>query len=103
MLVWIIAIMGIAASFIVKFLKRTAKNKPSMLFWITDNIWELIASALFMCILLIIGDKIVFDESAILAKIPFVKALPFDLIFAAIAGYYNNILWYAVIKKLKGK
>jgi len=102
-MVWLIAFLGIVISFIVKFKNRKDKTKePTMVFWIKDNMWECLASFGFMFMLLIIGSKTEFDEEAI-AKIPFVKSLPTDLIFAALAGYYNNVLWYAGVKKLKGK
>jgi len=101
---WLIAFLGIITSFIVKFIKRKDKTKePTIVFWIKDNMWECLASFGFMFILLIIGSQIEFDEEALLSKIPFVKSLPTDLIFAALAGYYNNVLWYAGVKKLKGK
>ncbi len=101
---WVIAFLGIMTSFVVKYLKRTDKTKePDPVFWVKDNYMECIASFGFMFILLIIGSQIEFDEEAILSKIPFVKSLPFDLIFAAVAGYYNNVLWYAAVKKLKSK
>ncbi len=100
---WIVAFMAIAASFLVKFSCRKSKTDPNFWFWIKDNYPEVAVSVLFMLILLIIGREIEFDADAITAKIPYVKALPLDLIFAALAGYYNNVLWYAVVKKLKAK
>ncbi len=100
---WIIAFLAIAASFLVKFANRKSKAEPDFWYWVKDNYPELITSVLFMFILLIIGCKIEFDADSITAKIPYVKALPLDLIFAALAGYYNNVLWYAVVKKLKAK
>jgi len=103
-MVWIVAFLGIIASFIVKFINRRDKTKePDIVYWIKDNYYECAVSFIFMVILMIIGSKTEFDEEAILSKIPFVKALPFDLLFAAVAGYFNNVLWYAVIKKFKGK
>ena len=104
MLAWVVAFIGIITSFIVKFYKRKDRVKePDMMFWIKDNFWECIASFGFMFILMIIGSKTEFDEEALLAKIPFVKSLPLDLIFAAVTGYFNNVIWYAIIKKAKGK
>lgn len=103
-MVWLVAFLGIIASFIVKFINRRDKTKePDIVYWIKDNYYECAVSFIFMVILMIIGSKTEFDEEAILSNIPFVKALPFDLLFAAVAGYFNNVLWYAVIKKFKGK
>ncbi len=103
-MVWLVAFLGIIASFIVKFINRRDKTKePDIVYWIKDNYYECAVSFIFMVILMIIGSKTKFDEEAILSKIPFVKSLPFDLLFAAVAGYFNNVLWYAVIKKFKGK
>lgn len=103
-MVWLVAFLGIMTSFIVKFIKRTDKTKePDMKFWLKDNYWECIASFGFMSILMIIGSETEFKEEEILSKIPFVKSLPLDLIFAALVGYYNNVIWYAAVQKMKGK
>lgn len=104
MLTWTVAFLGIITSFIVKFLNRKNKDKAlDPVFWLKDNIFECIASFGFMLILLIIGSQIEFDDTDLITKIPFVKGLPLNLIFAAVAGYYNNVLWYAAVNKAKGK
>jgi len=103
MLVWIIALLGIFASFLVKYINKKDKTSTlSISFWFKDNLPELSVSVIFMVILMIIALKTEFD-SDIIASIPLVKSLPMDLISAALIGYLNNHLFYSLIKKGKEK
>ena len=103
-MVWLIAFLGIVLSFFVKYAKRTAKEKSwSFTYWFKDNWPEVIASFLSMFILVIIFKQTEFDQSALVEKIPWVTSLPMDLVSAALAGYLNNTLWYAIVKKAKRK
>lgn len=103
-LVILLALLGIASSFIVKFLKKTdKKSKLDFWFWVKDNFMEVILSLISMTILLIIAVKTEFDNTIIGENIPFIKSLPIGLIAAAIIGYLNNTLWYWVVKKAKKK
>ena len=101
---WIIAFLGIALSFFVKYAKRTVKEKTwSFTFWIKDNWPEVTASFLSMFILLIIFQRTEFDSSSLVDNVSWIKSLPMDLVAAALAGYLNNTLWYAIVKRAKGK
>ena len=101
---WIIAILAIALSFFIKYAKRNNKERSwSLTFWAKDNYPELIASVLAMIILMVIFQRTVFDSTALTEKLPWITSLPMDLIAAALAGYLNNELWYAIVKKAKGK
>ena len=102
--VWLIALLGIALSFMVKFMNRSNKEKElSLKFWAKDNSPELIASLLGMVILLMIFRKTEFDGSLITERFPWIKSLPMDLIGGVLAGYLNNTLFYAIVKRFKGK
>jgi len=102
--VWLIALLGIALSFMVKFINRSNKEKElSIKFWAKDNSPELIASMLGMVILIMIFNKTEFDTTFITDKLPWIKALPMDLIGGVLAGYLNNTLFYAIVKKFKSK
>lgn len=102
--VWLIALLGIALSFMVKFINRADKEKTlSWKFWAKDNSPELIASMLGMVILIMIFRKTEIDTSAITDKIVWIKSLPVDLIGGVLAGYLNNTLFYAIVKKFKVK
>lgn len=102
--VWFIALLGIALSFMVKFINRTNKQKElSLKFWAKDNAPEMIASMLGMMILIMIFNKTEFDTTYITDKFPWIKALPMDLIGGVLAGYLNNTLFYAIVKRFKGK
>jgi len=102
--VWLIALLGIALSFMVKFINRTNKQKElSIKFWAKDNAPELIASMLGMVILIMIFRKTEFNMEPIIEKIPWIKSLPMDLIGGVLAGYLNNTLFYAIVKKFKTK
>lgn len=104
MLVWVIAFLGIVLSFFVKYAYRTNKEKlPSKSFWVKDNYPEMIVSLLSMVILIIIFQKSTFDDSVIITRLPWITSLPMDLVSAALAGYLNNTIWYAIVKKAKGK
>ena len=103
-LVILLALLGIASSFIVKFLNKTDKtSKLSFGFWIKDNLMEVILSIISMTILLIIASKTEFDDTVVGQNIPFIKSLPIGLIVAAFIGYLNNTLWYALVQKGKKK
>ena len=103
-LVIVLALLGIASSFIVKFLNKTDKaSKLDFMFWIKDNLPEVILSLISMTILLIIAAKTEFDDVVIGKSIPFIKSLPMDLIAAAFIGYLNNTLWYWAVAKGKKK
>ena len=102
MLVVVLAFLGIATSFIVKFLNKSDKeSKPDFVFWIKDNYMEVILSLLSMTMLLIIAANTEFDNQVV--GMLFVKSLPIDLIAAALIGYLNNTLWYWVVQKGKDK
>lgn len=104
MLVWFIALLGIALSFFVKYSNRNNKKRLwSFPFWAKDNYSELIISLLSMLILVIIFQKTEFDGSVLTEKLPWITSLPMDLVSAAIAGYLNNTIVYALVKKAKGK
>ena len=104
MLVWLIAFLGIALSFFIKYAKRTNKERTwSFTFWFKDNWPEVVASFLSMFILVIIFQRTEFDSTPLIEKIPWITSLPMDLVAAALAGYLNNTLWYAIVKKAKGK
>ena len=103
MLVWFIALLGIFASFLVKYINK--KDKASTLsisYWLKDNLPELLVSVIFMIILMIIASETEFDNE-IIENIPVVKSLPMDLISAALIGYLNNQLFYFLVKKGKEK
>jgi len=103
MLAWVLALLGITASFLVKFInKKDKKTAPSLSFWIKDNIAEVFVSFIFMFILMVIASKSEFDNT-IIENIPLIKSLPMDLIAAALIGYLNNAAWYHLIKKGKEK
>jgi len=103
-MVWLIAFLGIALSFFVKYAKRTSKEKVwSFTFWIKDNWPEVVSSFLSMFILLIIFQRTEFDQASFVQKVPWITSLPMDLVAAALAGYLNNTLWYAIVAKAKGK
>jgi len=102
--VWLIALLGIALSFMVKFINRSNKEKSlSLKFWAKDNSPELIASMLGMVILIMIFNKTEMDATFITDKFPWIKSLPMDLIGGVLAGYLNNTLFYAIVKKFKSK
>jgi uncharacterized membrane protein YeaQ/YmgE (transglycosylase-associated protein family) len=102
--VWLIALLGIALSFLVKFINRSNKDKAlSLKFWARDNAAELIASMIGMVILIMIFRKTEMDATFITEKFPWIKSIPMDLIGGVLAGYLNNTLFYAIIKKFKGK
>lgn len=102
--IWIIALLGIALSFFVKYAKRNNKEKDwSLSFWAKDNYPELIASLIGMVILVMIFREIEFDSSIVTEKFSWIKALPMDLVAGALAGYLNNSFWYALIRLLKRK
>lgn len=104
MLAWLLALIGIWMSFLVKFINRKDKNKePNPVFWIKDNYPELLVSLLSMITLVIIFQKSEFDNTFLSDKFPWIKSVPLDLVAAALAGYLNNALWYAIVKKAKGK
>ena len=99
MLTWIIAFLGIALSFFVKYKNRAVKEREwSLGYWLQDNFIEVPISVISMVILLIIGQRTTFDQSIILEKLPWITSLPMDLIAAAVIGYLNNTLWYAFIR-----
>ena len=103
-MIWILAFLGIATSFLLKYAKRTNKKvAPSFKYWLTDNWSETIASVTATIILVIIFKESTFDDKIITEKFPWIESLPMDLIAAAVAGYLNNTLFYAIIKKVKGK
>ena len=103
MLVWFIALLGIFASFLVKYLNKKDKStKLDILFWLEDNVAEVLLSLIFMVILMVIASRTEFDNE-IIENIPLIKALPMDLISAALIGYLNNTLAYFLIKKSKEK
>jgi len=102
--VWFIALLGIVLSFMVKFINRSNKDKEiSLKFWAKDNAPEMIASLLGMMILIMIFRKTEFDPAFITDKFPWIKSLPMDLISGVLAGYLNNTLFYAIVKKFKTK
>ena len=104
MLVWFMALLGILTSFFVKYNNRSSKEKSwSLVFWIKDNYPEMIVSFLSMVMLVIIFNRTTFDSSTLIEKIPWITSLPMDLVGAALAGYLNNTLWYAIVKRAKGK
>jgi hypothetical protein len=104
MLAWVLALLGIMMSFLVKYIKRNNKEKAwSLVFWAKDNYPELLVSLLSMIILVVIFQKSEFDNTFMNDKFPWIKSLPLDLVAAALAGYLNNALWYAIVKKAKGK
>jgi len=103
MLVWFIAILGILLSFFVKYSNRTVKNRGSLAFWIKDNWPEMVVSTLSMVILMIIFQKSTFSDTIFIEKVPWITSLPMDLVVAALAGYLNNTIWYAIVKRAKGK
>ena len=104
MLVWFMALMGIAASFLVKYIKRTSKQREwSFDFWLKDNWAETVVSVLFMVMLVIIFQSTAFNETAILDNLPWISSIPTDLIAASLAGYLNNVIWYALVKQAKSK
>lgn len=102
--VWLIALLGIALSFLVKFMNRKDREKtPTLTFWAIDNGPELMASMIGMVILIMIFRNTEIDTSAITDKIVWIKSLPVDLIGGVLAGYLNNTLFYAIVKKFKVK
>ena len=104
MLVWIMALLGILTSFFVKYSNRTSKEKSwSLIFWVKDNYAEMVVSFLSMVMLVIIFQRTEFNDSVLIEKLPWITSLPMDLIGAALAGYLNNTIWYAIVKKAKGK
>ena len=104
LLIWIMALMGIALSFFVKYSNRTAKQKEwSLKFWADDNYIELIISMLSMIMLIIIASKSEFNNEYLSETYPWIKSIPMDLIVAGLVGYMNNALWYWIVKKAKGK
>jgi len=103
-MVWFLAFLGIAISFLVKYAKRTNKERAwSITFWIKDNWPETVASVLMVIGLVIIFKESTFDQGVITDKIPWLSSLPMDYVIALATGYLNNIIFYALIKKVKGK
>ena len=104
MLVWFMALAGIASSFFLKYANRTSQKKSwSLGFWVKDNYPEMIVSFLSMIMLVIIFQRTTFNDTVILEKLPWITSLPMDLVSAALAGYLNNTIWYAIVKRAKGK
>jgi hypothetical protein len=102
--VWLIALLGIELSLMVKLINRKDKDRTlSLKFWAKDNSPELIASMLGMVILIMIFRKTEIDTTAITDKIVWIKSLPVDLIGGVLAVYLNNTLFYAIVKKFKVK
>ena len=103
MLAWFLALLGIFASFLVKYInKKDKKTTLSIPFWFKDNIAEVLISVIFMIILMVIAANSEFDNEVV-ESIPLVKSLPMDLIAAVLIGYLNNSLWYFLVKKSKEK
>jgi uncharacterized membrane protein YeaQ/YmgE (transglycosylase-associated protein family) len=64
---------------------------------------KLMASLIGMVILIMIFRKTEIHTTAITDKIVWIKSLPVDLIGGVLAGYLNNTLFYAIVKKFKVK
>ena len=103
-MVWFLAFLGIAISFLVKFAKRTNKERSwSIVFWVKDNWAETVASVLMVIALVIIFKEATFDDAIIRDKLPWIASLPMDKVVALATGYLNNVIFYALIKRVKGK
>ena len=104
MVTWFLAFLGIIISFLVKYANRKDKTtKLDIRFWIKDNWAELLAPVLMVIGLIILVNRTEFDTDVILEKYKWLKAIPITEIFAFVIGYLNNVAFYALIRKVKGK
>lgn len=97
-MIYLLAFLGLAVSFLIKYGNRKNKKNFDPKYWIKDNWPETLASILMVAMLLIIFSKSTFDYTPLTQKLPLLKSLPMDWVMAGVAGYLNTELFYLLFK-----
>lgn len=92
----ILALLGIAIFFIVRYKNRKTVNNPTFGYWLVDNWEETVSSLLATTALLImfLANETSFDLNQFIDSIPYVTGLPLKLAASFLAGYGNTALLY---------
>jgi hypothetical protein len=103
MINWILAAVGLAIYFLVRYKARRNKNKFNLKFWLKDNWPEVVISLLatFAFMIIMTDENAELDFTEMLANVPFVKSLPADKLVSLAVGYLNSWLVYTIFKVKK--
>ena len=100
MINWILAFLGIAIYFLMRYAKKQNTKNFNAGFWIKDNWPEFTVSALATIALMILftDPDSSFDFSEIFAKVPYLVSLPATKVMSLMTGFLNSTLFYAMFK-----
>lgn len=103
MMNWILALVGLAIYFVVRYSGRKNRTKFNVRFWLKDNWPEILVSILatFAFLVILLDPEAEIDLAALLKDVPFVKSLPTAKLVSLAVGYLNSWLFYTIFKMKK--
>lgn len=102
---WILAFLGLAIYFLMRYNYRKNRANFNPIFWIKDNWTEFLLSVLATLALMMIftDPETSIDIHQVVEKIPFITSLPVIKVLSLLAGFGNTYLFYNLVKVAKKK
>ena len=100
---WLLALLGIAIYFMVRYANKKDTKNFSFVFWVKDNWPEFVISGLATIALMIVfmDPESKFDFSEIFSKVPYLVSLPATKVISLFVGYGNSALFYTLFRTKK--
>jgi len=100
MILWTLAIIGIAINFLAKFNARKVRKNFDPIFWIKDNWPELVQALLWVIafMIMITSEDAVIDFTWV-EKYPIISQLPAKMVASIGIGYFCTDFVYWINKK----
>ena len=102
---WLVALLGAALNFLVKYLHKASSDNFNPKFWWKDNRIETLATLIVLTLLMLLltnPETIVnYEDVFALLGVPEWVDLPGRLVLSAAIGYYSNQGLYWLLRKKK--